>query len=1472
MPQTNRKYKRLEALLSETRPAQPDPRPQPSSGEVEALKARVAELETTLGLQGPSAGSSSPATVTDQVSRPSLAKPVETKRSGVGTPLSAEERQKRLGLWASGIFSILSVIFAGIEFYSVVFVQHGFVFDDTVLVPCLIVVIVGSLLSYFLIRRGRYQVGSELLFIIVMSLPVVVMLVIKNFVAFGILYTVAFAPFMFNWVLPKTARRRAIVIIVLMILAMIGIEIWNPGFRGTAIPVANNIIPVAIILAILVFLSYWIRQAITGNIRTKLIVSFLLVAFVSLSSVVFFADRSSQANLTEAIGNNLSGLAKGEAIQVAQTLVGELDKLKTLALTRAVQDRAEAGTAADTLSPAEIQALDQQWRAADAAANSSDPLVAKVLGDSLSAELLKYQAQFPENVEVFLTDLPGVSLATTDRTSDYLQSDEDWWRAAYQNGEYIGQPEFDASTKTLAINMAVVVRASGSDKIVGVLRTTVNINSLTNVLQAGMIGRTGQSNIYLPDGQVIRLVASGDGKYELAVEKTNLDVKPLYNSKAKYLKVTLDNNPSLLSLAGVSVAENDVEAGLIKSLNWYVGTHQDQSEALLPVSKLAQGNLILAIVLTTLAALAAVGLAQVLAGPITRLTAVASQVAAGDLTVQAQATSRDETGILATTFNKMTAQLRDMIGTLERRVAERTHDLELAAEVGRTITEKVDDPHEMLSSAVEMIRARFDLYYTQVYLIDSSGRNLTLRAGTGEVGKELLKRGHHLPINYGSLNGRAAADLKPVIVANTTLSPSFLPNPLLPNTRSEMAIPLIVGGRVIGVLDMQSEIPNSLNEANLPAFEALAGQLSVAIQNASLFAEIQEARDQVEADARRLTASGWQEFLNSIERSERIGYKYDQNQTLVIDNFAETDSRPNVSIPITITGAEVGRIQVLDESRGLTKQEQELLEATAARLGQHLDNLRLLAQAEGYRAKSEEAVRRLTHQGWESYQNTRKEIARGFIYDRDQVKLLVGKGNGKSCPAIKQPLKVRDEAIGELEVDLETRTDEASEILAAVADQLSSHIENLRLSEQNEKRAHEMETVAELSATTSTVLDPDRLLQTIVDSTKERFGVYHAHIYLVDETQPALTLAAGAGEVGRKMVAEEHAIPLGVKQSLVARSARERQAVIVNDARDDPGFLPNPLLPETRSEMAVPMIVGDKVLGVFDVQSDRVDGFSDEDASIYTTMASQVAVALQNARLYVEQAATVTQLRELDRLKNSFLANMSHELRTPLNSILGFADVMLEELDGPLTENMNTDLQLIQKNGQHLLHLINDVLDMAKIEAGRMNLVPEKFVVQEVLDEVVGITSPLASEKNLALFVEKDSDPEVKVFADRTRIRQVMINLVNNAIKFTEKGKISIRAMLQKDEKILIAVKDTGIGIPPDKLETIFQEFAQIDASTTRKAGGTGLGLPISRRLVEMHGGRLWAESKGVSGKGSTFFVELPLEAQISEPIEKLEK
>jgi signal transduction histidine kinase/HAMP domain-containing protein len=869
-------------------------------------------------------------------------------------------------------------------------------------------------------------------------------------------------------------------------------------------------------------------------------------------------------------------------------------------------------------------------------------------------------------------------------------------------------------------------------------------------------------------------------------------------------------------------------------------------------------SLAVGLLVVVLAALSAVTFGRrSIAQPLVRVATGAQQIIGGQLDVVISGADRqDEIGTLAATFNDMTAQLSQTLGSLQNR----NRDLILAAEISRSVSH-VQEPGEMLMNAVEFIRTLFDLYYTQVYLVDPSGRTLVLRAGTGTAGAELRRRNHRLPISPTSINGRAAAERRAIIVSDTASSIIHRPNPLLPDTQSEMAVPLIAAQRVVGVLDLQSAQPGALTEDNLPIFEAIASQLAIAVENAALFAEVEQARTEVEAQARRLTQAGWREFLDAVNRSERLGYAFDQHTLKPLAEPALASADPTaVDMPIMVTGEPIGRIRLERDAeidQAWDPADAELVGAIASRVATQVENLRLLAQAEQYRAEAEAAMRRLTREGWQALQ-TRGDLAPGYVYDLTEVKRLSQTSDGISEGVLKHPIVVGNEPIGELAVDIAADDAETAELIAAVADRLSGHLESLRLSEQNEKRAHEMETVAEVSATTATLLDPDRLLYAVVDLTKERFGLYHAHIYLVDSAWQALLLAAGAGEVGRKMVAKEHGILLDAEKSLVARAARDRQAVIVNDVRSEPDFLPNPLLPETRSEMAVPMIVGDKVLGVFDVQSAKHNGFSQEDASLYSTLAAQVGVALQNARLYVEQASTVTQLRELDRLKSSFLANMSHELRTPLNSILGFSDVMLDGLDGPLTETMESDLKLINRNGQHLLSLINDVLDMAKIESGKMNLNFERFNVHEVLTDVVNITASLARDKALSLQLATEPSPDLVVEADHIRLRQVMINLVGNAIKFTEAGGATISAVRQ-DGCIRINVHDTGIGVLPEQAQMIFEEFGQVDTSTTRKTGGTGLGLPISRKLIELHGGRLWVESTGVRGEGSTFIIELPV-------------
>jgi signal transduction histidine kinase/putative methionine-R-sulfoxide reductase with GAF domain len=639
--------------------------------------------------------------------------------------------------------------------------------------------------------------------------------------------------------------------------------------------------------------------------------------------------------------------------------------------------------------------------------------------------------------------------------------------------------------------------------------------------------------------------------------------------------------------------------------------------------------------------------------------------------------------------------------TSERISQSLNQNLFLAAEVARRLS-RLRDLGGMLSDAADLIRSNFDLYYVQVYLINPNQNSLVLESGTGSVGLELLRRKHRLNLDGSSINGRAATEKRAVIVEDTATTGFFRPNPLLPETRSEMAVPLLVGERVVGVLDLQSREAGALNDDVLPAFEALAGQLAIAIQNAQLFAETELARAEVEAQARRLTQTGWSEYLNAIHKPERTGYVFDQNQIIPLAE-AESSISPaanTIASPIEVTGEPIGTFAVELDQEKWTAEAKELIASVTRQVANQVENLRLLETAERYRTEAENITRRLTHEGWEEYSATRGKDSLGYSYDLEKVIPLKENGNVNPAQAVAVPLSIRDEAIGELILHKNT-SEEINEIIDAVSKQLSSHLENLRLSEQNEMRAAELEKL-------------------------------------------------------------------------------------------------------------------------------------------------------------------VTQLRELDRLKSSFLANMSHELRTPLNSILGFTDVMLEELDGPLTPNMDNDLRLIQKNGKHLLHLINDVLDMAKIESGKMNLVVEKFNLNETIEDVINITSPLANERSVAVLTDPESDRDIFIRADHTRLRQVLINLVNNGIKFTDKGSVSVRVKHMGND-VQIAVKDTGLGIPTDHLDAVFQEFHQVDSSTTRKAGGTGLGLPISRRLIEMHGGRLWAESSGVEGEGSTFFISMPVEAVVAE-------
>jgi PAS domain S-box-containing protein len=415
-------------------------------------------------------------------------------------------------------------------------------------------------------------------------------------------------------------------------------------------------------------------------------------------------------------------------------------------------------------------------------------------------------------------------------------------------------------------------------------------------------------------------------------------------------------------------------------------------------------------------------------------------------------------------------------------------------------------------------------------------------------------------------------------------------------------------------------------------------------------------------------------------------------------------------------------------------------------------------------------------------------------------------------------------------------------------------------SEQALQRQNEyLATAAEVGRLVTSTLDQAVLFERTVDLIRGSFGFYYASIFTIDETGFTAILREGTGDAGIKMKQTGHSLAVG-SRSIIGQVSATGKTIIVNNTAVDPLHRPNPLLPNTRAEAGIPLKIGDRVIGAIDLQSIETEAFKQEDISVLEILADQVAVALENARSYNLAQKAMEEMRETDRIKSQFLANMSHELRTPLNSIIGFSRVILKGIDGPINEPQQQDLSAIYNSGQHLLGLINDILDLSKIDAGKMELAFDEVNMGDTIHSVMSTAVGLVKDKQIRLQEQVEPNlPDVR--ADSMRLRQVLLNLISNAAKFTEEGTIVVSANLYTNslgkQEVMVSVTDSGPGISPEDQEKLFKPFSQVDSSPTRKTGGTGLGLSISHRLVELHGGRIGVHS--TVGKGSTFYFTVPV-------------
>jgi signal transduction histidine kinase len=410
----------------------------------------------------------------------------------------------------------------------------------------------------------------------------------------------------------------------------------------------------------------------------------------------------------------------------------------------------------------------------------------------------------------------------------------------------------------------------------------------------------------------------------------------------------------------------------------------------------------------------------------------------------------------------------------------------------------------------------------------------------------------------------------------------------------------------------------------------------------------------------------------------------------------------------------------------------------------------------------------------------------------------------------------------------------------------------------------ELRALGEVSQAVNSTLDLETVLDTIVAKAVQLSGADAGTMYVFDEASGEFRLRAAYG-MSEELIAtlEEHHAGLS---DWIAKSTDRRAPMQVADLRDE--SLPpveqaapvQQIVLEAgyRARMTVPLVGADRVLGVLVVRRKTTGAFPDRTMDLLQTFAAQSVLAIQNARLFREIEVKGHQLEVASRHKSQFLANMSHELRTPLNAILGYAELILDNIYGDMPQRMRGVLERVQSNGKHLLGLINDVLDLSKIEAGQLTLSLDDYSIGDVVQNVVTLVEPLATEKSLALTVDLPGDLPT-AHGDQRRLTQVLLNLVGNAIKFTDSGEVAIKAAARNGAYTL-SVRDTGPGIAPADQSKIFEEFQQADSSSTKTKRGTGLGLSIARRIVTMHGGQIWVES--APGSGSTFFIKVPVNVQ----------
>ncbi len=1002
----------------------------------------------------------------------------------------------------------------------------------------------------------------------------------------------------------------------------------------------------------------------------------------------------------------------------------------------------------------------------------------------------------------------------------------------------------------------VTIAVPEGENPVTVTAAEVNLKSIWDLVSQIKIGKTGYA--YAVDRKGL-LVAHPD--ISMVLQKRDLSALPHVRAALAAHPGPLEDDDLSTITQGLGRERVLVAHAAIAPLGWLVFVEQSTGEAFAPLKASIIRSVVLFILGLGLSVVASVGLSRRMVAPIQILRA-----GAGDLGHRIHVRTDDELEALAEEFNRTAGQLQESYANLEQKVEARTRDLtqaleELKAlgEIGQAISSTLDMQTvltSIVSHAVQLAGADGGA----IYEYDEQTETLLLRA-TYQMEQELIEELGARPIRLGEgAVGLAAVAREPIQIPDILTEGGYTERlrdiVVRSGFRAILAVPLLREDRIVGGLVVRRRVPADFPVEVVDRLRTFATQSVLAIQNARLFREIEEKGRELE----KLSKNMEQLYELSTAMQEPLSLR---------EQLA----------------------RVMDAARHVVGLDRLYVWSIDARA----EHLELMAQA-----GAEEAE-------WRAAESVRIPLAEAGAFAkvyRDGAPLLFTEEHPvprelwlrppySELPGWRVnsfgvlPMIARGRTVGLLAGDNKASrrpiTPRMVELLRMFASHAAVAVENARLFQEIQEKGRQLEelsrNVKQLYRLSSAMQEPLSLrdeLTRVLDAAREVVTIDRVYLWAVTPDGERLAKIAHTGfEADEVSALEGVEIPLAEAGVMAVAYREGRSLVFGPDHPVPPGLRLKPPYSgykaiRSSSLVVIPMIARGRTVGILAADNKRTGApIQPNTVELLQSFAAHAAVAVENARLFHEIEEKGSQLELASQHKSQFLANMSHELRTPLNAIIGLSEMLLEDARALGTTDAVEPLDRILRAGNQLLTLINDILDLSKIEAGRMELHLEEVALPPLVEDVVATIRPLAEKNGNRLTVHCPEDIGA-TRADETRVRQALLNLLSNANKFTDRGTVSLdvaRKHAGGREWIRFAVSDTGIGMTGEQVARLFEEFAQVDVTTRRKYGGTGLGLAISRRFCRMMGGDITVESE--PGKGSTFTIRLPAEAEAGEARDK---